>query len=71
MSLVAPADSGTFDVLMKSVVESTAAVSAGLLVGGVYQGGLSLAVALLVWEAADAFCALAAAIADGLAASWV
>ncbi len=48
---------------------STAAVSAGLLVVGVFQGGLSLAVALLVCVAA-AFCALAA-IADGIVASWV
>jgi len=39
---------------------------------GVFQGGLSLAVALFwFWLAANcAACALAAAMEDGLAASW-
>jgi hypothetical protein len=53
------------------VVDITLAVSAGVTEAGVFQGGLSLAVALLLWVAAVAavLVALAAATADGVDAS--
>ena len=61
--LLAPAESGTLVVLTKLVVERIFAVCALLLLIGLFHGGLSLAVALLLGEA---LVALAAATADGV-----
>jgi hypothetical protein len=68
-SLVAPGDSGTFEVSRKLVVERILAVCALPLGSGFCQGGVSLAVALLVGvRLASAFCA---ATAEGDDANWV
>ena len=72
MSAVAPDDKGTLEVSRKLVVDRTCASCLALLVLGVFQGGLSFAVAPFFWVRAEAAEALALldAIADGLAASW-
>ena len=62
--MVAPADKGTLLVVRKLVVERIFAVSALLCATGVFQGGASLAVALLLVLLETA---LAAATAVGVA----